>query len=174
MAFETTARPSADPGPRSERKLIALLLLGLVGTASTGCQTYNWRDDFERAEAEARDKNKDLFIFYKWYLDNDSNRMLSSEVLSDPKVVGLFQDSINLLIEKEYGPRYVAYVGRYGVTTYPSSIIVRPDGTFAVKKGFTPKKAFIAFVERARGDADTQPKSARRAPAQRSRPPSTR
>jgi len=125
--------------------LVRALIIPLA-VAAVGCQQYNWRYDMERAEADAKQQNKELFIFYKYYLDNDSNRMLGSEVLSDPEIVALFQDTVNVLIDKAFGPQYEAYVARFGVGSYPASILVAPDGRYEVLKGFVPKQRFIDFV----------------------------
>ncbi len=128
-------------------RVAVLLALGIL---ASGCTQYNWRDDFEAAEQQARVEGRHLFILYKWWLDNDSNRMLSDEVLSAPEVVSLFQDTINVLIDRDYGPRFVAYVGKYGVTSVPASIIVAPDGTYQVQRGYVPRDRFIEFANRAK------------------------
>ena len=121
-----------------------------------GCQEYNWRDDYVRAEEQAREQGKDLFIFYKWYLDPDSNRMLSNQ-LSDPEVKVLFRDTINLLLDKSYPVEYRDYVRKYGVSSYPASVIVNPDGRFSVKHGNIPKKELIAWVEEAKTPPAKEP-----------------
>lgn len=152
-----------------------LFWLGVAATAvlSTGCASYNWRIDYEVAEQEARDSNKYLFIFYKWWLDNASNRMLSDEVLSSPVVMKHFSDTVNLLIEKDNGPAYVQYLGKYGVTEYPASIIVAPDGTFQVRRGFVPKDRFLEFVEKAKQPVPERPRPSHPKPADQA-PPSNR
>jgi hypothetical protein len=119
----------------------------------TGCQQYHWRHDFEKAEIQGREQNKYLFIFYKWFMDNDSNRMLGNEVLSDPAVVAMFQNTINLLIDEAYGPEYVEMMARYGVHGVPACVLVAPDGGYRAYTGFLDKQRFIEFVEEAgRGD----------------------
>ena len=99
------------------RYLFVLLAFALAG----GCQSYNWiegLEDYRAAEQRAQDEHKHLFIFYKWWLDNTSNRMLSGEVLSDPAVVALFQDTINLRVDQDFGPQYTEYVAKFGIGTY--------------------------------------------------------
>lgn len=126
---------------------------GFILATSSGCFAYNWRLDhseFGPAEAEAREKGKYLFIFYKSWTDNSSNRMLSSEVLSDPKVEKHFADTINLLVEAGGGPRYVDYMAKYGVTSFPAAVIVAPDGSYQRAVGFIPKEQFIEFVQKAK------------------------
>ena len=92
---------------RSHRGFGWLLLIVLFG--GLGCAGgYNWRNDFQASETEAREQKKHLFIFYKWWLDEASNRMFGGEVLSDPEVAALFQDTVNVLIDKDFGSEYVA------------------------------------------------------------------
>ena len=130
--------------------------------AGTGCQSYNWRSDFAAAEQQAREQSKYLFIFYKWWLDDASNRMLSNEVLSDPEVQQLFLETINVLLEKDSGPAYKQYVSKYGVTDPPAVVLVAPDGSYRVQRGFTPKGRFINFVKKARTTRPKKPGSRRR------------
>ncbi len=143
---------AASSGAKRCRSLVVPFLLAAV----VGCQEYDWRSDYARAEQEAREQDKYLFVFYKWWLDSDSNHMLNEE-LSDPAVKTLFQDTINLLLDKDYGPQYVEYVGKYGVTSYPASIIVAPDGSFKVQAGRTPKERFIEWAKQAKPPRPERP-----------------
>ncbi len=118
---------------------------------ASGCHSYNWVLDysqFAQAEQRAREKDKHMFVFYKCWTDEASNRMLGSEVLSDPDVESLFQDTINLLVEEAGGPKYVAYMNKYGVSHCPASVIVAPDGTYQVRSGFVPKEEFVEFAKK--------------------------
>lgn len=136
----------------------ALRGLGLVGLLclGTGCaQEYHWRHDFAQAEQDARTSGKDLFIFYKFWLDPASNNMLSEE-LSDPAVKSLFQNTVNLMLDKDFGPPYVEYVGKYGVNSYPASILVSPDGAHHVQLGRVSKNEFVRWAQSAKS---TPPRS---------------
>ncbi len=133
----------------------------MLFVAAGGCHEYHWTRDYQGAEELARAQHKTLFIFYKWWRDSDSNRMLSSEVLSDPAVAGLFQDTINVLIDRDFGPAYVQYVARYGVNTVPAAVLVAPDGRFQVRTGYIPRDRFIEFVERARSAPADRPSDRR-------------
>lgn len=123
------------------------LVTALLAGVAAGCLQYDWQHDFKQAEAQAREENKNLFIFYKYFLDSKSNRMLGSEVLSDPEVVALFQDTVNVLIDSSFGPEHEAYVAEFGVQSYPASILVTPDGYYETLEGYIPKRRFINFVE---------------------------
>jgi len=139
------------------RNSVAFIVLLMMPLAS-GCQQYGWitdYSDFGPAEVRARAESRYLFVFYKYWLDDASNRMLSSDVLSDPKVVAMFQDTVNLLVEKEYGSQYEEYMRKYGAVSPPTAVIVAPDGTFSVKKGFIPKDQFIDFAQRSMTRAPT-------------------
>lgn len=116
-----------------------------------GCQDYKWQwtfqspDDMQKLEMKARQEQKLVFIFYKWYLDSDANRM-HGDVLADNEVGALFADSVNLLIDKAAGPDYERYLTRYGVTAPPACIFVAPNGRYKVLSGYIPKAEFIEHV----------------------------
>jgi len=139
----------------------AMLMVSLAGCGAS----YNWRVDYDVAEQEARQNNKHMFVFYKWWLDNASNRMLSEEVLSSPEVIKQFQNTVNVLIDKENGPAYVDYMGRYDVHEYPAAVIVAPDGTFHVKRGFVTKDRFLQFINKAMQPTPERPRPAHPKPA---------
>lgn len=125
-----------------------LLLLSLL-VAGTGCQGgYRWEMvNFQGAEKRAREQGKVLFIFYQFWLDTrESGRMKGYEVLSDPEVEAEFQNTVNVLIDRDSGPSYTSYVRKYGVSTYPASILLTPDGNKHVRTGFVPKQEFLEWV----------------------------
>ena len=141
------------------RWLIALALL-----AAAGCQDYKWRWDYQQAEQQARQQNKYLFVFYKWWLSNDSNRM-HDYINADPAVAAQLQDTINLLLEKDSSPEYANYLAKYGVTAPPAFVIVAPDGTYYVAGGFIPKDRFIEFIKNAKAGRSPSGKRPATAPA---------
>ena len=128
-----------------------------------GCQEYDWQwtfqspDDIRVIEEQARAKDQHVFIFYKWLFDGPSSRM-EWDVLSAPEIKSQFQDTVNVLIDKESGRPYVEYVGKYGVTSYPAVIIVAPDGTYEKQLGFVPKEQFLEFIAKAKNPAPAKPK----------------
>ena len=135
----------ASLGRRRPGRWVAPALLA----ATIGCQEYDWRTDYAQAEQEACQQGKNLFVFYKYWLDPASNRMLNEE-LSEPGVKAQFQDTINVMLDKDYGPPYVEYVRKYGVSSWPASIIVAPDGRFEVKFGRIPKDQLIEWAKKAK------------------------
>ncbi len=121
------------------------LLLPLLA----GCPQYNWIGDVQQAEQKARAENRIMFVYYKYYLDSTSNRMLGNE-LSDPEVVKLFQDTVNLLLDRHFGPHKDYVATRFKVEEYPSSILVGPDGSYKVITGEVAKDRLIDWVQRSK------------------------
>ena len=129
------------------RRLLPLFLpLALL---AGGCHQYRWTTDFQAAEDYAHQQNKYLFIFYKWWLSNESNRM-HGDVLSDSAVGSHLHDMVTVLLEKDSSPEYARYMTKYGVTSAPAFVIVAPDGSYQVRTGFIPKDRFIEFIEAAK------------------------
>jgi len=122
--------------------------------AVAGCHDYRWNWDFQKTEdieaveRAAREKNKDLFIFYKGFFDNDSIYM-HNEVLADNEVGALFQDTVNVLLDQLGGPVFEEYMrSRYGVSEPPAFVLVAPDGTFETRTGRMQKPEFVEWVKR--------------------------
>ena len=105
--------------------------------------------DYRAAEQTARAQNRHLFIFYKWWMSSESNRM-HGDVLTDSEVAAELRDTVNVLLEKDSSPDFAAYMSRYGVTAPPAFVIVAPDGTYQVRTGYIPKDRFIEFVRAAK------------------------
>ena len=124
------------------RCLVILCCIPLLG----GCANYRWTTDYQAAEDYAHQQGKHLFIFYKWWLSNESNRM-HGDVLSDPAVASRLRDTVNVLLEKDSSPEYGRFMSKFGVTQAPAFVIVAPDGSFQVRTGFIPKDRFIDFIE---------------------------
>lgn len=122
-----------------------------------GCSDYHWRSDYQQAEQRAREQQRYLFIFYKYWLDSDSGRMLSGEGLSDPAVARLLKDTVNLLIDQDFGPDYRNYVAKYGVNSYPAIVMVAPDGSYQVRMGYLPKDRLVEFIEAAKSPHPPRP-----------------
>jgi hypothetical protein len=117
----------------------ALLALGCVG-----CVDYHWMNDVERAEQKAKAEGKYLFVFYKWWLVNDSAR-LETEVLQDERVARLFQDTVNCRIVYEYPPNR-DYMAAHGIHRAPGLILQAPDGTYHTREGYVPEDALIKWA----------------------------
>ncbi|MDM8008161.1 MAG: hypothetical protein QUV05_18640 [Phycisphaerae bacterium] len=134
---------------RSDRRFLGMTLLGLGAlTLATGCQQgYRWDlGDVVKAEQRARDEGKILFIFYQLWTDPTSNRMKGRELLSAPEVEAEFRDTINVLVDRDFGSMYVGSLRKYQVTSYPAFILVSPDGKYRSLTGAIPQNQFLEWV----------------------------
>ncbi len=133
----------------SDRPFRGIPLLCLAALMSaTGCQQgYRWDlGDVVKAEQRARDEGKILFVFYQLWTDPTSNRMKGRELLSDPEVEAEFRNTINVLVDRDFGSMYVGSLRKYQVTTYPAFILVSPDGKYRALTGAIPRSQFLAWV----------------------------
>jgi len=112
-----------------------------------GCVDYKWQDNIERAEQQAKAENKYMFVFYKWWLDSDCNRVLS-DVVNQPDTVKLFQNTINCQVVYEYPPNR-QYMAKHGIERVPGFMIKAPDGSYQKRVGYIPKEAFIQWASAA-------------------------
>ena len=78
------------------RYCCAILMAAFGALACTGCAEIKWEENVERAEQQAKAERKPLFVFYKWWLATESNRM-ETDVLSQPDVAKLFQCLGNII-----------------------------------------------------------------------------
>jgi thiol:disulfide interchange protein len=134
---------------KSARVSLSWLTLSIIAMCATGCTDCKWRWDYQQAEQQARQQGKYVFIFYKWWLSNESNRM-HYYIQTDLAVAAQLQDTVNLLLEKDSSPEYANYLAKYGVTSPPAFVVVAPDGTYYVQSGFIPKDRLIEFIKNAK------------------------
>lgn len=133
----------------------AAVLAVFIGLGCTGCAGYNWTNDLSYAEQRARTERKPLFVFYKWWLDNDSNRMIM-DVLNQPEVMRLFQNTVNCELFYEV-PAHREFMARHGVDKVPGFVIQAPDGSYQKSSGYIPKEEFIQWVSRVLPAGTTAP-----------------
>jgi hypothetical protein len=124
-----------------------LVAAAAAACLSSGCVEYRWEENVERAEQRAKAEGKYLFVFYKWWLSNDSNRM-QSEVIDQPDVARVFQGTVNCRIVYEYHPNR-DYMARHGVDRAPGFLVVAPDGSYQRLTGYVPKEAFVKWAQTA-------------------------
>lgn len=142
---------------RGRLALGGLCLLAVL--SATGCrQGYRWEisGDVAKAEQLAREQGRTLFIFYQFWLDSNSSRMKGPELLSDPQVEAEFQDTVNVLIDRDFGAASVGYLRRYKVSTYPAFVLVAPDGKYKALVGVIHRDQFLEWVKDFKARA-TQP-----------------
>jgi hypothetical protein len=134
-----------------------LCLLAVL--SATGCQQgYRWdiSGDVAKAQERAREQGKTLFIFYQFWLDSNSGRMKGPELLSDPKVEAEFKDTVNVLIDRDFGAASIGYLRNYKVNTYPAYVLVAPDGKYKSLIGVVQRDQFLEWVRDFKARA-TQP-----------------
>ncbi len=140
-------------------------MIGLLLTATlltTGCQQgYRWdlSGNVAKAEERAREQGKILFVFYQYWLDPASNRMKGYELLEDREVKAEFRDTVNVLIDRDFGSMYVGYLRKYQVHNYPAFVLVSPDGKYKPLTGAVSRDQFLQWVRnfKARTTRTTRP-----------------
>lgn len=130
------------------------ILASAIGCACcTGCVQMKWEENIDHAEQMAKAERKSLFVFYKWWLVSESNRM--QEMLEkDPDIARLFQNTINCRIVYEWKPNQ-QYMARHGVDRAPGFLIKTPDGAFQKLVGYVPKEAFLRWATSAMANPGT-------------------
>jgi hypothetical protein len=115
--------------------------------------SYNWEQDIDRAEQRAKAEKRALFVYYKYWLNNDSNVFIS-DVLNKPEVGKQFQNTVNCILDQDF-QKNRQYMAKHGVNQVPGYLIKLPDGTHQEKTGILSKDAFLAWVDAAmKGTAD--------------------
>jgi hypothetical protein len=101
---------------------------------------------YDNAAEKAQRLNRDLLIVYKWWLDEDSTKLIAR--MSRPEVAARCTRTVNCVLDWDYVPnRKVA--ARYGVRDYPAIIVVRRDGRSEVLEGLVGIERIVAFLNRA-------------------------
>jgi len=134
----------------------------LAISLATGCHHgYRWdiSGDVAAAEQRAREQGKTMFIFYQFWLDSNSGRMKGPELLSDPLVEAEFRDTVNVLIDRDFGAASVGYLRKYKAYTYPAYVLVAPDGKYKSLVGVVQREQFLEWVRdfKARATQSTRP-----------------
>jgi hypothetical protein len=130
------------------------LCIGILPFAS-GCQDYKWQwnyqspEQLQAIEQKAFEQHKIVFIFYKSFFDSDR---MHSEVLADSRVGSLFNDTVNIIIDKSAGPAYERYLTKYGITAPPACVLASSDCRYKVFTGFIPKDRFVEMVKAAKAE----------------------
>lgn len=106
----------------------------------SGFEYYNI---FERARDKALRQNRRLVILYKWWLQPESTELIRR--VSRPHVVPYFADSVNCILDWDYVPNR-RHLGKYGVTSFPTLVIVEPDGLFRTLRGLASVEQIIRFA----------------------------
>lgn len=145
---------------RSRASQLICLCIGVLPFAY-GCQDYKWQWNFKSPEQlqdieqKAFSQNRTVFIFYKSFFDSDR---MHSEVLGDSQVGALFNDTVNIIIDKSAGPAYERYLTKYGITAPPACVLASSDCRYKVFTGFIPKDRFVELVKAAKAELSEPPR----------------
>jgi len=101
---------------------------------------------YERAVEKAKRLNRHLLIVYKWWLDDESTKLIAR--MSRPEVAVRCANAVHCVLDWDYIPNR-KHVARYGVTRYPAIIIARPDGSADVLEGPASVERIVGFLSRA-------------------------
>jgi len=109
--------------------------------------SYRWYSDFPRAQAHARQRGVNLFVFYSSLYSDASNRM--ARLLERDDVAALFADTINCRLDFSLGVNR-QIMARYRVRQTPAFLVVRPDGTYHSRTGVLSSEELADLVHAAR------------------------
>lgn len=109
--------------------------------------------DFEDALAAARRQNRKLLIVYKWWLDADSTEFIRR--MSRPEVAARVSEAVHCILDWDYVPNR-KFVEQYGVSTYPSLIVVHQDGTADKLQGLATVEQIVGFLSKSLSQATRQ------------------
>ncbi|MCB9849707.1 MAG: hypothetical protein H6817_03290 [Phycisphaerales bacterium] len=104
---------------------------------------------YETAVDRAQRLNRNLLIVYKWWLDEDSTKLIAR--MSRPEVAAQCTNTVNCVLDWDFIPNR-GHVAQYGVQEYPAIIIVHRDGTSDVLQGLAPVDRIIGFLDNALGN----------------------
>jgi YHS domain-containing protein/thioredoxin-related protein len=136
------------PGPLRLVVISSLALCGAFGNvARTGAAetpSISWRNDYARAMAEARAKNRAVWIQFTGPWCPWCVRM-EHDTFPDPKVVGLTRDTVVPILLRSDLHEEIAL--RYGLSGLPATILVNPQGEVLAKhEGYLDPATFHAYV----------------------------
>jgi hypothetical protein len=100
---------------------------------------------YERAVEKANRLNRPLLIIYKWWLDDESTRLIAR--MSRPEVAARCASAVHCILDWDYVPNR-RHVARYGVGRYPAIIVVHRDGSADVLDGPASAERIIGFLSR--------------------------
>ena len=118
--------------------------LGFVTVATAGSEVIPWRQDFERAEREARDQRRPIWIQFTGPWCHFCTRM-ECETFVHPKIINHARHSFIPI--KLRSDLHEALALRYGLTGLPATVLVTASGEVLAKhEGFVNVESFHAFL----------------------------
>lgn len=131
---------------------------------------------YETAVDLAQRQNRKMMILYKWWLDADSNELITR--MSRPEIASRCTETINCVLDWDFTPNR-KHVAKYGVTKFPTIIVVHQDGSFQKREGLGNVQEIASFLSTALSSQGGQRPGARpprpqSSSPQASRPPTTK
>ncbi len=114
---------------------------------------YQWYSDLNRAQAHARNRGVNLFVFYNSLYSDQSNRM--ARLLDRSDVSSLFEGTINCRLDFSV-PTNRQLMSQYRVDRAPAFLIVRPDGSYHSRVGVVTRADLVDLL-RAAGTVGQSP-----------------
>jgi hypothetical protein len=108
---------------------------------------YRWYTDFSRAQAHARNRGVDLFVFFDSMYSDPSARM--ARLLERSDVAALFADTINCRLDFSVAANRQV-MARHRIRRAPAFLIIRTDGTYHGHTGVASAEELAALVRAAR------------------------
>jgi len=100
---------------------------------------------YDNALEKAQRLNRQLLIVYKWWLDDESTRLIAR--MSRPEVAARCAGAVCCVLDWDYMPNR-RHVARYGVSRYPALIVVHRNGSSDVLEGPAETDRIVAFLSR--------------------------
>lgn len=108
---------------------------------------YRWYADFSRAQAHARHRGVNVFVFFNSLYSDQSTRM--ARLLERSDVAALFADTINCRLDFSVAATRQLMV-RFRIRRAPAFLILRPDGTYHARTGVVSAEDLAALLRAAR------------------------
>jgi hypothetical protein len=108
---------------------------------------YRWYTDFSRAQAHARNRGVDLFVFFDSMYSDPSARM--ARLLERSDVAALFADTINCRLDFSVAANRQV-MARHRIRRAPAFLIIRTDGTYHGHTGVASAEELATLVRAAR------------------------
>jgi YHS domain-containing protein/thiol-disulfide isomerase/thioredoxin len=138
--------------PRVFRVLVFTVLGSALHFCLQGAQagepgSLPWRDDFARAQEEARSRNRPLWVQFTGPWCGYCRRM-ESEVFVSPEIIALARDQfIPVQVQSDVNEELVA---RFDLSGLPATYLLDPSGrVIAKQEGYADPRSFRQFLDEA-------------------------